>query len=260
MAQDVALVTGASSGIGAALARRIAREGRHVALVARRLNMLEALAREIERDAKVSAHAITCDLLAPGAPAELQAEVERRGLTVDWLVNNAGFGTVGRFYKLPLERELEELRLNVGVLMELTRRFMPAMVKRGQGAVVNISSMAAFAPGPYMATYCATKAFVMSFSESIANEAKDTGVHVLCVCPGFTRTEFQDRAHVDTNQIPSFVWMSAEEVADQAVRAVGRGPVLVNGRMNSLTTVVTRLVPRGLLTRMVGGFLKPKEA
>jgi short-subunit dehydrogenase len=260
MAQDVALVTGASSGIGAALARRIAREGRHVALVARRLNMLEALAREIERDAKVSAHAIVSDLTAPGAPAELQAEVERRGLTVDWLVNNAGFGTVGRFYKLPLERELEELRLNVGVLMELTRRFMPAMVKRGQGAVVNISSMAAFAPGPYMATYCATKAFVMSFSESIANEAKDTGVHVLCVCPGFTRTEFQDRAHVDTNQIPSFVWMSADEVADQAVRAVGRGPVLVNGRMNSFTTVVTRLVPRGLLTRMIGGFLKPKEA
>jgi len=222
--------------------------------------MLEALAREIERDAKVSAHAIASDLIAPGAPDELQAEVERRGLTVDWLVNNAGFGTVGRFYELPLERELEELRLNVGVLMELTRRFMPEMVQRGRGVVMNIASLAAFAPGPYMATYCATKAFVMSFSESIANEVKDTGVHVLCVCPGFTRTEFQDKAHVDTNQIPGFVWMSAEEVADQAVRAVGHGPVLVNGRMNSLTTIVTRFVPRGFLTRMVGGFLKPKEA
>ena len=260
MAQDVALVTGASSGIGAALARRIAREGRNVALVARRLDRLESLAREIERDAKVSAHAIACDLVAPGAGATLAAEVERRGLTVDWLVNNAGFGTVGRYYKLPLERELEELRLNVGVLMELTRRFLPAMVQRGRGAVMNIASMAAFAPGPYMATYCATKAFVMSFSESIADEVKGTGVSVLCVCPGFTRTEFQQQAHVDTSAIPGFVWMSAEEVADQAVRGVGRGPVLVNGRMNSMTTVVTRLIPRGLLTRAIGGFLKPREA
>jgi len=101
---------------------------------------------------------------------------------------------------------------------------------------------------------------VLSFSESIANEVKDTGVHVLCVCPGFTRTEFQERAHVETTALPSFVWMSAEEVADQAVRAVGHGPVLVNGRMNSITTVVTRLIPRGLLTRAIGGFLKPKEA
>jgi short-subunit dehydrogenase len=260
MAQDVALVTGASSGIGAALARRIAREGRNVALVARRLDRLEALAREIERDAKVAAHAIACDLTAPGAGADLVAEVERRGLAVDWLVNNAGFGTVGRFFKLPLERELDELRLNVGVLMELTHRFLPAMVRRGRGAVMNIASMAAFAPGPYMATYCATKAFVLSFSESVADEVKGTGVHVLCVCPGFTRTEFQEHAHVDTNAIPSFVWMSAEDVADQAVRAVGRGPVLVNGRMNTITTVVTRLVPRGLLTRAISGFLKPKEA
>jgi len=260
MPQDVALVTGASSGIGAALARRIAREGRNVALVARRADKLEELAREIERDAKVSAHAITSDLIAPGAPAELVAEVERRGLAVDWLVNNAGFGTVGRFDTLPIERELEELRLNVGVLMELTRRFVPDMTQRRRGAVVNVASMAAFAPGPYMATYCATKAFVLSFSESIAVELKETGVHVLCVCPGFTRTEFQQRAHVNTSALPSFVWMSAEDVADQAVRAVGRGPVLVNGRMNSLTSTAVRLVPRGLLARAVGGFLKPKAA
>ena len=260
MSQDVALVTGASSGIGAALARRIAREGRNVALVARRLDRLESLAREIERDAKVSAHAISSDLIAPGAPAELVAEVERRGLTVDWLVNNAGFGTVGRYYKLPVERELEELRLNVGVLMELTRRFLPAMVQRGRGAVMNIASMAAFAPGPYMATYCATKAFVLSFSESIANEVKDTGVHVLCVCPGFTRTEFQQHADVDVSRVPDFAWMSADQVADQAIRAVGRGPVLVNGMMNSLMTTSLRFVPRGLVTRAVAVFMRPKEA
>ena len=227
MAQDVALVTGASAGIGAALARRIAREGKNVALVARRLDRLESLAREIERDAKVSAHAIASDLLAPGAPAELVAEVERRGLTVDWLVNNAGFGTVGRFYKLPVERELEELRLNVGVLMELTRRFLPAMVQRGRGAVMNISSMAAFAPGPYMATYCATKAFVLSFSESIANEVKDTGVHVLCVCPGFTRTEFHDVSRHEKSWIMRNTELTAPQVARAGLNGLVRGKFLI---------------------------------
>ena len=260
MANDIVLITGASSGIGEALARRVAQSGRSVALVARRADRLEALAAELRRDHGIEAQALPCDLTKPGAIAALAREVEQRGLTVDWLVNNAGFGTVGRFYKLPVERELEELRLNVGVLMELTRRFMPGMVQRGRGAVMNIASMAAFSPGPYMATYCATKAFVLSFTESIADEVKGTGVHVLCVCPGFTRTEFQQKAHVDTTAMPNFVWMSAEDVADQAVRAVGHGPVLVNGRMNSLTTVLTRFVPRGLLTRAIGGFLKPKEA
>src|SRR5262249_31554108 len=156
------------------------------------------------REGRVSAHAIACDLVAPGAGAELEAEVERRGLVVDWLVNNAGVGTVGPFADLPIERELEGLRLNVGVLMELTRRFLPGMVRRGRGAVMNVASMAAFAPGPYMATYCATKSFVLSFSESLADEVRGTGVHVLCVCPGFTRTEFQERAHVDTSALPGF--------------------------------------------------------
>jgi short-subunit dehydrogenase len=260
MPEDVALVTGASSGIGAALARRIAREGRAVALVARRAERLDAVAREIERDAGVAAHVIACDLAAPGAPAELVAELERRGLAVDWLVNNAGFGTVGRFHALPLERELEELRLNVGVPLELTRRLVPGMVARRRGTVLNVASMAAFAPGPYMATYCATKAFLLSFSESIATELQGTGVRVLCVCPGFTRTEFQQSAHVDTSALPGFVWMSAEAVADETVRAVGRGPVLVNGRMNRLTATASRLVPRGLLARAVGGLLRPKEA
>ena len=260
MPQEVALVTGASSGIGAALARRIAREGRNVALVARRLDRLESLAREIERDAKVSAHAISSDLIAPGAPAELVAEVERRGLTVDWLVNNAGFGTVGRFHKLPVERELEELRLNVGVLMELTRRFLPVMVQRGRGAVMNIASLGGFAPGPYMATYAATKAFVLSFSEAIALELRDTGVHVLCVCPGFTRTEFQQKAEVDVHGVPDFAWMSADAVADQAVRAVGRETVLVNGAMNRMTASAVRFVPRSLTARLVASFLKPREA
>ena len=260
MAQEVALVTGASSGIGEALARRIARDGRHLVLVARRAERLEALARELGDAHGVGAHVIVKDLVRPGAPRELIEEVARRGLTVDWLVNNAGFGTAGRFDRLPVEGELDEIRLNVEVLVELTGRCLPAMVARKAGVVMNIASMGAFAPGPYMATYAATKAFVLSFSEGIAAELRGTGVQVLCVCPGFTRTEFQEKAAVDVSGVPSFAWMSAEQVADQAVRAVGHGPVLVNGTMNSLMTAALRFVPRGVVARAVSQFLKPREA
>jgi len=260
MAQEVALVTGASSGIGEALARRIARDGRHLVLVARRAERLEALARELKDAHGVATHTIARDLVKPGAARELLDEVARRGLTVDWLVNNAGFGTVGRFDRLPVDGELDEIRLNVEVLVELTSRCLPAMVGRKAGVVMNISSVGAFAPGPYMATYAATKAFVLSFSEGIAAEMRGTGVQVLCVCPGFTRTEFQQKAAVDVSGIPDFAWMSAEQVADQAVRAVGRGPVLVNGTMNSVMTAALRFVPRGAVSRAVALFLKPKEA
>jgi short-subunit dehydrogenase len=260
MAEDVALVTGASSGIGEALARRLARDGRHLALVARRTERLEALARDLEGAHRVRAHVIASDLLRPGAARALVEDIERRGLVVDWLVNNAAFGTVGRFHELPLERELEEVRLDVEVLLELTGRCLPAMVMRGRGVVMNISSVGGFAPGPYMATYAASKAFVTSFSEAIAAELHGTGVHVLCVCPGFTRTEFQQQAKVDTSSVPGFAWMSADEVADQAVRAVGRGPVLVNGFMNGVMAATARYLPRALTMRMVSAMLRPREA
>ena len=260
MAQDVVLITGASSGIGEALARRIARDNRHLALVARRTDRLEALSRELQGRHPIQVHVVPQDLIRPGAPRELVAEVERRGLTVDWLVNNAGFGTVGRFDQIPVERELEEIRLNVETLVELTGRCLPGMVARGHGTVMNIASLGGFSPGPYMATYAATKAFVLSFTEAIAAEMRGTGVNILCVCPGFTRTEFQDKAVVDTSGVPSFAWMSADAVADEAVRAVGRGPVLVNGMMNSVMATMIRFVPRQLTNRLVASFLRPKEA
>ncbi len=260
MAQAVALVTGASSGIGEALARRIARDGRPLALVARRADRLETLARELKDAHGVATHVIARDLVKPGAGRELVDEVERRGLTVDWLVNNAGFGTAGRFDQLPVEGELDEIRLNVEVLVELTGRCLPAMVARKAGVVMNIASVAAFSPGPFMSTYAATKAFVLAFSEGIAAELRGTGVQVLCVCPGFTRTEFQQKAEVDVSGIPSFAWMSAEQVADQAVRAVGHGPVLVNGALNNVFTAALRFVPRGLVSRATAALLKPKEA
>ena len=260
MAQDVALVTGASSGIGEALARRLARDGRPLVLVARRADRLESLARALRAAHGVEAHVLAQDLLRPGAVQAVLAEVDRRGLTVEWLVNNAGFGTGGRFDQLPVERELEEIRLNVEALVEFTGRCLPAMVARRRGAVMNVASMAAFGPMAYSATYGATKAFVLSFSEAIAAELRGTGVQVLCVCPGFTRTEFQAKAQIDASGVPGFFWMSAEEVADQAVRAVGRDTVLVNGLMNSLATRAMGFVPRSLVARATAAFMKGRSA
>ncbi len=259
MAQDVALVTGASSGIGDALARRLARDGRHLVLVARRTDRLEALAASLRASSGIEAHAIGADLTRAGAVEGLLADVERRGLTVDWLVNNAGFGTVGPFHELPLERELEQIGLNVEALVELTGRCVPGMVARGRGVVMNVSSVGGYIPSPMMATYTGTKAFVLSFSEAIAAELQGTGVRVLCVCPGVTRTEFQERAAVDTSNVPSFAWQTADEVADEAVRAVAAGQsVIVNGLVNRTMTNTAKFLPRALLVRLAGGLIRPQ--
>jgi short-subunit dehydrogenase len=208
VAEPIVLVTGASSGIGEALARRIARDRKNLVLAARRIERLERL------------------------------------------------GTAGRFDRLPVERELEEIRVNVKAPVDLTGRLLPGMVARGRGVVMNVASMAGFGPMPYTATYGATKAFLLSFSEALAVEVSGTGVHVVCVCPGFTRTKFQEKAKVDASMLPSFAWMSAETVADQAVRAARRSGVLVNGTMNSLTTVVMRLAPRSLVARVAAAAMR----
>jgi len=257
MAEEIALVTGASSGIGEALARRIARDGRHVGLVARRKDRLDALAAELEAQHRVAAHVFPADLTAPGAIRALADTVAARDLVVDWLVNNAGFGTFGKFQDLPLERELNEIRLNVDALVELTGRYLPGMVARGRGLVMNLASIGGFVPSPMMATYTATKAFVVSFSETIEAELAGTGVRVLCVCPGFTRTEFQSHVDVDTKQVPDMAWMTADAVADEAVRAAGTGGVLVNGLMNRVMATALKFVPRSLAIRSATALLKP---
>jgi short-subunit dehydrogenase len=261
MSQDFTVITGASSGIGEALARRLAAERRPVALVARRTDKMERLAGELRAAHGTDVQVITSDLTKPGAGEALQAEVERRGIVVDWLVNNAGFGTHGRFYEMPVAREVEEVQLNVSALVELTGRFMPAMVERRRGAIINVASVGGFGPGPFMATYCATKAFVLSFSESLAEEARGTGVHVLCVCPGFTRTEFQEKVDTfDTSTVPGFAWMTADQVAEQAIAAVGQRSVLVNGVMNAVAASLYKHMPAGVTTRLLSGMMKPKEA
>jgi hypothetical protein len=146
------------------------------------------------------------------------------------------------------------------VLVDLTGRCLPGMVARGRGAIVNVASVAGFSPSPFMATYAATKAFVLSFSEAIAVELRGSGVQVLCVCPGLTRTEFQEHAKVDVSTLPSFAWMSADTVADQAVRAVGRTTVLVNGTMNAVLAAAARFLPHAVTSRFVTSMLKPEHA
>ena len=249
MGKPVVVVTGASSGIGEALARRIARDRRDVVLVARRADRLEALAKELAGAHGVEATAIPCDLMQTNGPSSLADEIGRRGLEVDWLVNNAGFGTAGPFHALPVERELDEIHLNVTALVALTGLFLPGMVQRGRGAVVNVASIAGLAPMGGTATYAATKSFVIAFSEAIAVELQGTGVHVLCICPGFTRTEFQDKMHFDAGFVPSFAWMTSEAVADETVAAVGKRTVLVNGLMNRVTAMALRFVPRSLIAK-----------
>jgi short-subunit dehydrogenase len=256
MAQEIALITGASSGIGEAFARKLASEGRDLALVARRAEVLEGIAEKLRKEHRIDAHVIPADLTTAGAVRTVAEDLERRGCIVESLVNNAGFGTYGAFHELPIQKELEEVQLNVSALVELTGRFLPGMVARRRGTVINVASVAGFAPGPYMATYCATKAFVKSFSEGIAAELAGTGVNVLCVCPGFTRTEFQARADVDVSRIPNFAWMSADDVAEEALSAVGRKAVMVNGLMNSVTASFVRLLPTSVSGRIFGAALK----
>jgi short-subunit dehydrogenase len=260
MAKDVALVTGASSGLGAEFARQLARNGMDVVLVARRADRLEALRAEIERASSARCHVIAKDLSRLEAPEELFAETTKLGLEIDWLVNNAGFGTNGRFVDLPLAKEREEILLNVHCLVALSRLYSPAMVARRRGAIVNLGSIGAFLPTPYMATYSATKAFVLSFSEALAAELASTGVGVLALCPGATKTEFQEVAGV-AEAVPEFTYMTAEAVVTQAIAAAKAGKrTLVPGWMNKTLAVTTRMTPRSVLARIAGSMFAPKAA
>jgi hypothetical protein len=258
MGKGVALVTGASAGIGAEFAKQLAADGMDVVLVARRADRLEELRREIEGRGGVRCTVIASDLGRAGAASEVFAATESQGLAVDWLINNAGFGTSGRFETLPLERELEEIQLNVSALVSLTRLYLPGMVSRGRGQIINLGSVGSWIPTPYMATYAATKAFILSFSDALASELAGKGVGVLSLCPGATKTEFQQVAGVSEN-VPDFTYMTAEAVVRQAIAAAKSGKrTLVPGWMNKIMIGSTRITPRSVLARISGSMFAPK--
>lgn len=256
-----ALVTGASSGLGEEFARQLARERHDLVLVARREDRLKDVAAEAKSLGAANVYVIASDLARAESPAELYREVGARGIEIDYLVNNAGFGTNGKFDELPLDREIEQINLNVSAVVALTRLFIPAMVKRGRGTVINVSSTGAFQPVPYMAVYGATKAFVLNFSEAIAHELRGSGVNVMALCPGLTRTEFQRVAGVKREDLPSFAWMDAKTVVAQAIAAAKRGKTLkVNGLMNVAMMESTRVAPRALVTRIAGAMFSNRGA
>jgi short-subunit dehydrogenase len=252
-----ALVTGASGGIGEELARRFAAGGYDVALVARDEARLHAVAAELARHGGRT-HVLAADLTDPAAPAELQRRLDEAGVAVDVLVNNAGFGLMGPFVHTGGEaatdgaRELEMIALNVTALTHLSKRFLPGMVARGRGGVLNVASTAAFQPGPNMAVYYATKAFVVSLGEALRIELEGTGVHVSTLCPGPTATAFADAARMDGSRLfTGGGVMDAATVARIGYRGfhAGRG-IVITGTRNKVMAHGTRLVTRGFAARM----------
>ncbi|MDB5722391.1 MAG: family oxidoreductase [Alphaproteobacteria bacterium] len=246
MPRPATLITGASAGLGAEFARLCAARGEELVLVARRRDRLEALAAELG-----NAHVVVADLAVPGAPRRLLAETEALGVSIETLINNAGFGQIGRIAALSVERQSEMIELNIRALVELTRLVLPAMIERGHGAILNLASTAAFQPGPNYAVYFASKAFVLSFTEALHQEMKGAGVRVSALCPGPTSTEFGQVAGV-TRPIPEFLSADARSVAKAGLRGLDRNrAVVVPGLFNKLGTQSSRFVPRALMRRIV---------
>ncbi len=258
MSSRVALITGASVGLGEQFAFRFARDGYDLVLVARNAARLEALAERL-RLHKVQTHVMPFDLSLATAPQALFDAVTAKGLEVEYLVNNAGFGSNGPFLDLAAEHEAQMVDLNCTALLRLTHLFAKPMRERGVGRVLNVASTAGFQPGPYMATYYATKAFVLSFSEALAYELKDSGVTVTAYCPGATHTEFAKRAGNDKSKLFSMPGVArAEDVVNDAYESMMNGEVVaVHGFLNWVASEAVRVSPRAVLRAVAASLNKP---
>jgi short-subunit dehydrogenase len=242
------LITGASAGLGAEFARQLAKRGERIILVARRKERLEQLASEIG-----GAEIIVADLSEPGAGTKVVAEAISRDLWIRTLINNAGFGLIGQFEALPLMRQLEMIDLNVRALTNLTYVVLNDMRLRGEGAILNVASTAAFQPGPKMAVYFATKAFVLSLTEALHEELKPHGIKVSCLCPGPTRTEFGEVAGFGGNGMFDRVAMNAPQVVEAGLAGLNRNrAVVVPGLVNKIAAASTRFAPRPLVRKIAG--------
>ncbi len=250
---STALITGASSGIGAEFARLLAMRGYGVTLVARRRERLEELASELSEAFDVRAEVSTCDLTSPAARGRLVGAVEGRGLDVDVLVNNAGFGSGGLFQELDAETELAMVRTNVEAIVHLCSAFVPGMVQRGRGAVLNVASLAAFQPVPRQATYAASKAFVLSFTDALTADLHGTGVTATSLCPGPVPTEFGEVASIDENlmSMPG-VSVSPEDTARAGIEGMERGRrVVIPGPASKVAALAGRSSPRWFTLEML---------
>jgi short-subunit dehydrogenase len=251
------LITGASGGIGEAFARRLAQEKHNLVLVARSETRLHELCDELMLQHGILAHYVALDLTEFESDKKLFEETERHGFEIEWLINNAGFGSMGDFAELDLERELEMISLNIMALVALTHRYLPKMRERKSGVVINVSSTASFQAIPFMATYAATKAFVTSFSEAIAEENRPFNITVTALCPGPTDTNF----FAESNAIPFSAkgMQTPGEVVEKALKGVkNRKPLVVSGIANYIGAVLGTIAPDSLVTRVIGNVLRPK--
>ena len=247
-------MTGASSGIGADMARELAARGHDLALVARREDRMRELAEELAERHAVRAETFGCDIAEPEGRARLIGEVAERGLTVEILINNAGFGSGGAFHALDGEGETGMVRTNVEAVVALTSAWLPGMVERRRGAVLNLASLIAFQPVPFQATYGATKAFVLSFTQAVHEEVRGTGVTITALCPGPVRTEFGESGGFGgaDDRIPSFMWLDSETVARAGIEGLEKGDrVVVPGVVNRLGALSGHYMPRALLLPLV---------
>ena len=241
---ELAIVTGASGGLGLEFAKLLGADGYDLVLIARSADKLEMRAAGLRAQYHVAVEVIATDLSVVGAAENIFARVSQ----CDILVNNAGFASNGRFDTLPEKRIREEILLDVLTLTELTRKYLPGMRARGRGRILNVASTAAFAPGPFMAVYYAAKAYVLSFSEAIAEEVRGSGVTVTCLCPGATATGFQDRANVHHTLLVRLGLANATKVAEAGIRGMMQGKtVVVPGIINKLVAFSPRISPRRLL-------------
>src|SRR3954468_2506076 len=264
-AESTALVTGASAGIGREFARGLARRGHGVTLVARRADRLEELADELRREHGVRVEVVPADLARAEERERLAGDVGAGGLAGEVLVNNAGFGVYTAFGSAPIERELEQVEVLVTAVVDLDARFLPAMLERGRGAIINVSSTSGFQPLPGNIDYAAAKAFVLYHSEALHEEVKDKGVTVTAVCPGPVRTEFQDTSSPQfQDRLPGFVWCDPDRVASDALRAAERGrrTVIPGGLSTGLAFGLNRRAPNALALpisrRLMSKELKPR--
>jgi uncharacterized protein len=247
---EYTLITGASSGIGECFARALAARKHNLVLVARSQAKLEALAGELRTTFAVQAEPLVLDLSVPGAAATLAQLVAERKLTIDLLINNAGFGAAGEFWRISLGREAEMVRLNVQALMELTHLLLPPMVERRRGAIINVSSTASFQPMPYSAVYAATKAFVTAFSLGLGEELRPFGVRVITLCPGMTDTNFFAAGGYGARRAPGGI-QAPEEVVGAALMALDHsGGLVVPRLLNKFGVFIQRFVPRAAVLRV----------
>lgn len=245
-------MTGASSGIGLELASCLARGGYDLVLVARNREKLKQVANTLSNRYNVRVLILVKDLSRPLAPQKIFEELQRANVQIDVLVNNAGLGIYGHFAEADGDQMLNVMQVNVAVLTHLIRLFLPQMLERGQGRVLNVASTAAFQPGPLMAVYFASKAFVLSLSEALSNETEGSGVFITCLCPGPTQSDFQNRAQMNRSKLSENNLMSATQVANAGYRAMMRGQTLIiPGNNNAFWAWFTRLLPRSTTPKIV---------